>query len=174
METPEITAIEYTIPRFWDDEFKHLDYIQEPFNDPVSVNLWISQGYQSKITGDLCDMRHQLPSWAGRFIKIYQDRGWKDIGMAFYRMHTGTVMPVHSDLYKRYIEIFNLQGKEHTIRRALVLLEDWKPGHYLEAANMPYVNWSAGKTVEWVYDTPHSAANIGLEDRYTLQITGHL
>jgi hypothetical protein len=54
------------------------------------------------------------------------------------------------------------------------LLEDWKPGHYLEAAGKPYVNWFAGDTLEWVYDEPHAAANIGLEDRYTLQITGHL
>jgi len=54
------------------------------------------------------------------------------------------------------------------------LLEDWKPGHYLEVNGKPYVNWQAGDTVEWAYDTPHMAANIGLEDRYTLQITGHL
>jgi hypothetical protein len=87
-------------------------------------------------------------------------------------MKTGTVMPVHSDVYKRYIELFNLQGKETRIRRALVLLEDWQSGHYLEVANKPYVNWKAGDTVEWSYDEPHSAANIGLEDRYTLQITG--
>jgi hypothetical protein len=174
MEIPAINIVEYNIPVFWDNEFKHLDYIQEPFNDPVSVNLWISQGYQSKITGDLCDMRHRLPAWAECFITMYQDRGWKDVGLAFYRMRTGTVMPVHSDLYQRYIELFNLQGQEHTIRRALVLLEDWKSGHYLEASGVPYVNWSAGKTVEWVYATPHSAANIGLEDRYTLQITGHV
>ena len=174
MEIPAINTIEYSIPVFWDDEFKHLDYIQEPFNDPVSVDLWISQGYHNKITGDLCDMRHQLPTWAECFVTMYQDRGGKDIGIAFYRMRTGTVMPVHSDLYRRYIEIFDLQGQEQSIRRALVLLEDWKPGHYLEAAGVPYVNWSAGKTVEWVYNTLHSAANIGLEDRYTLQITGHL
>ena len=83
-------------------------------------------------------------------------------------------MPVHSDLYKRYIEVFDLQGKETSIRRALVLLEDWKPGHYLEVDGHAYVNWRAGDTAEWVYDTPHMAANIGLEDRYTLQITGHL
>ena len=171
MATP--APFKYHLERFWDDEFKTLDYIQEPFNDPVSVNRWISQGYQSKITGDLCDMRHRLPVWAGKFIEIYEAQGWKDIGLAFYRMPTGTVMPVHSDLYKRYIEVFNLQGKEHSIRRALVLLEDWKPGHYLEADGVPYVNWQAGTTVEWVYDTPHSAANIGLEDRYTLQVTGH-
>lgn len=172
MATP--AAFKYNIPRFWDDEFKTLDYIREPFNDPDTVKLWIRQGYPDKFCGDLCDMRHRLPTWADSFINIYTERGWKNIGLAFYRMPTGTVMPVHSDLYKRYVELFNLEGREHTIRRALLLLEDWKPGHYLEVDSKPYVNWRAGDTVEWVYSTPHMAANIGLEDRYTLQITGHL
>jgi hypothetical protein len=167
-------TVNYHIERFWNDEFKNLSYVHEPFNDPVSVSTWMQQGYHDKICGELCDMRHQLPSWTGKFIEIYESQGWKDIGIAFYRMSTGTVMPVHSDLYKRYVEIFNLQGKEKTIRRALLMLEDWKPGHYLEVAGIPYVNWRAGHTVEWVYNVPHSAANIGLEDRYTLQITGHV
>jgi hypothetical protein len=164
----------YQLYKFWDEEFKTLDYIQEPFNDPDSVALWHSQGYQSKICGELCDMRHRLPEWASKFIDMYRAQGWQDIGLAFYRMPTGTVMPVHKDLYKRYIELFDLQGRERSIRRALVLLEDWKPGHYLEVDGVPYVNWKAGQTSEWVYDAPHMAANIGLEDRYTLQITGHL
>jgi hypothetical protein len=167
-------ASKYNITIFWNDEFKRLEYINEPFNDPVSVNTWISQGYQSKITGDLCDMRHRLPDWAGRFIEYYEDLGWQDIGLAFYRMHTGTVMPNHSDLYRRYIELFNLTGRETTIRRALVLLEDWKSGHYLEVMGSSVVEWSAGTVLQWTYDTPHMAANIGLEDRYTLQVTGHL
>jgi len=172
MATPG--PLKYRIERFWDDEFKTLDYIQEPFNDPESVTLWISQGYQSKICGDLCDMRHRLPKWASKFIDVYEQQGWQDVGLAFYRMPTGTVMPVHSDLYKRYIELFNLEGKETSIRRSLVLLEDWKSGHYLEVAGKPYTCWRAGDTIEWVYDEPHMAANIGLEDRYTLQITGHI
>lgn len=172
MATPAV--VKYHIDRFWDDEFKELDYIQEPFNDPVSINTWISQGYQAKITGELCDMRHHLPRWSDSFIKIYTEMGWKDIGLAFYRMPTGTVMPVHSDLYRRYVELFDLLGKEQSIRRALVLLEDWQSGHYLEAQGQPYVCWRAGDVVEWIYDTPHMAANIGLADRYTLQITGHV
>jgi len=171
MATPAV--FNYKIPVFWDDKYKTLDYIQEPFNDPASVNLWLTQGYNSKICGELCDMRHILPNWAAKFIDIYTEQGWKDVGLAFYRMRTGTVMPVHQDLYKRYIELFNLQGQEQSIRRALVLLEDWKPGHYLEVDGKPFVNWQAGQVAEWVYDVPHSAANIGLEDRYTLQITGH-
>jgi hypothetical protein len=172
MATP--AAFKYHISKFWDDQFKTLGYISEPFNDPESVAHWLSQGYYNKFCGELCDMRHNLPKWADSFINIYTELGWKDIGLAFYRMGTGTVLPVHSDLYKRYIEVFDLQGREHTIKRAIVLLEDWKSGHYLEVNNVPYTKWIAGDTVEWVYSTPHMAANLGLEDRYTLQITGHL
>ena len=172
MATPEV--LEYKIERFWDDSFKTINYINEPFNDPVSVNQWLSQGYQAKICGELADMRHELPAWSSKIIEMYESRGWKDVGIAFYRMRTGTVMPVHSDLYKRYIEIFDLEGQEQSIRRALMLLEDWESGHYLEVNGKPYVNWSAGDVVEWQYDIPHMAANIGLKDRYTLQITGHL
>lgn len=163
----------YVLEKFWDDEFKTLNYITEPFNDPVSVNQWLAQGYQGKVIGEMCDMRHALPSWNHKFVEFYENMGWKDVGVSYYRMRTGTVMPVHQDLYKRYIEVFNLQGQEQTITRALVLLEDWKSGHYLEANGVPIVNWKAGQVVEWLYDTPHMAANIGLEDRYTLQITGH-
>lgn len=163
----------YNLEVFWDDEFKKLNYIQEPFNDPESVNQWLNQGYQSKVVGAMCDMRQQQPSWNHKFVEHFELLGWKDIGTSYYRMSTGTVMPVHSDLYKKYIERFNLQGQEETVCRALVLLEDWKPGHYLEVLGIPYVGWKAGQVVEWTYDTPHMAANIGLEDRYTLQITGH-
>jgi hypothetical protein len=87
-------------------------------------------------------------------------------------MNTGTVLPTHGDLYLKYIELFNLQGREHTIRRAVIFLEDWQPGHYAEYQNTAYVNWRAGATIEWAYDTPHMAANLGLTPRYTLQITG--
>jgi hypothetical protein len=167
-------SIKYHISQFWDDEFKTLDYISEPFNDPDTVAVWAAQGYHDKICGELCDMRHRLPLWANRFIDIYAEMGWKDIGIAFYRMRTGTVMPVHSDLYRRYIELYDLQGREHTIKRALLLLEDWKSGHYLEVDNRAYTNWKAGDVVEWMYSTPHMAANLGLEDRYSLQITGHI
>ena len=171
MAIHEITK--YNLEVFWDEEFKRLNYIQEPFNDTESVNLWLTQGYQSKIVGAMCDMRQQQPSWNYRFIEHFESLGWKDIGTSYYRMSTGTVMPVHGDLYKKYIDRFELQGKEQTVYRALVFLEDWKPGHYLEAMGVPYVGWKAGQVVEWTYDTPHMAANIGLEDRYTLQITGH-
>jgi hypothetical protein len=163
----------YLLDKFWDNEFKTLDYIREPFNDPIAVTDWIRCGYSAPFTGEMCDMRHTLPSWNHKFIEFYESMGWKDVGVSYYRMRSGIVMPEHRDLYRHYVELFNLEGKEQTICRALILLEDWKSGHYLEVQGIPYVMWSAGQVVEWTYDTPHMAANLGLEDRYTLQITGH-
>ena len=164
----------YQLYPFWDDEYKKLNYINENFNDTELVTTWNEQGYANKFTGDMCDMRSAQPSWNQRFIDIFAGLGWKDIGTSYYRMKTGTVLPTHGDLYKKYVELFELQGREHTIRRAIVLLEDWKSGHYLEIVGRPIIEWKAGTVIEWTYDTPHMAANIGLEDRYTLQITGHL
>lgn len=164
----------YDLEVFWDDEFKHLDYQQEPFNDPNDVQQWLAQGYQSKICGDMADMRGRQPSWNHRFIQHYTSLGWQHVGTSYYRMTSGTVMPVHQDRYAKYVSLFDLAGKESLIRRAVVLLEDWRPGHYLEIQGRPLVEWRAGTVVEWTYDTPHMAANVGLEPRYTLQITGHL
>lgn len=172
MATPEI--VKYHIPRFWDDEFKSLEYINEEFNDPDNLAKWLTLGFANKFTGDMCDMRSRQPSWNQRFIDFFQQRGWQDIGTSYYRMMPGTILPTHSDLYIKYVKLFDLRGQEQNIRRAVVYLEDWKSGHYGEYCGEPMVEWSAGQTVEWAYDAAHMAANMGTEPRYTLQITGHL
>jgi hypothetical protein len=164
----------YQLYPFWDDQYKRLDYINEIFNDTDQLRIWVNQGYSNRFTGDMCDMRSQQPSWNQRFLDIFTGQGWRDVGTSYYRMGTGTVLPTHNDLYKKYIELFNLQGREHTIRRAIVFLEDWQPGHYAEYMDQAFVGWRAGAVMEWTYDTPHMAANLGIKPRYTLQITGHV
>jgi hypothetical protein len=159
---------------FWDDEYLHLDYEVETFNNPSDTERWIKAGYRCNFTGAMCDMCKTQPSWNHQFIKYFQDLGWRDIGTSYYRMDTGTILPVHQDIYKKYIDVFDLQGQEHRIRRAIVFLEDWASGHYLELGNIPVTGWRKGFTVIWAYDRPHMAANIGLTPRYTLQITGHV
>ena len=166
--------IKYNLEVFWDDEYKHLDYVNEEFNDLVSLAVWAKQGYPEKFTGAMCDMRSPQPSWNHKFIEHFASLGWKDIGTSYYRMGTGTVLPVHQDLYIKYINLFNLRGKEDQIRRAVIFLEDWQSGHYFESLGTAMTGWTAGTTVEWPYDTPHMAANIGITPRYTLQITGHI
>jgi hypothetical protein len=172
MVTQEV--IKYFLEVFWDNEYRYLNYVNEPFNDTGLRDQWVQAGYPDRFTGDMCDMRNAQPSWNQRFIDIFADLGWKDIGTSYYRMNTGTVLPTHGDLYLKYIEIYNLQGQEHRIRRAIVFLEDWASGHYFEGMGVPLTQWVAGTVMEWAYDTPHMAANIGLTPRYTLQITGHV
>lgn len=167
-------TVELKITPFWDNEYKSLNYKYEPFNDEQSLIKWRSQGYCGTFTGVMCDMRNPQPSWNNKFIEFFSNLGWKNIGTSYYRMDTGTVLPTHQDLYTRYINLFNLQGKEQLIYRAIVFLEDWQSGHYSEYNHRPYVEWQAGNCVFWQYDTPHMAANLGPTSRYTLQITGHI
>lgn len=162
------------IDPFWDDEYQHLSYKKEQFNDSITMIEWEDLGFRGPFGGYMCDMRSPQPIWNQRFINFFEDRGWKDIGTSYYRMTSGSMLPEHVDTFKRYIELFNLKGKEDTIRRAIVFLEDWQSGHYAECNGVPYVNWKAGFCLQWTWDSPHIAINMGKTNRYTLQITGHI
>lgn len=164
----------YNIAPFWDDEYKNLTYRQEEFNDQATLLKWIGIGHAAPFGGYMCDMRNTQPSWNQEFIDFFTALDWKDIGTSYYRMEPGSSLPTHQDTYRRYVELFNLQGKEHTIHRAIVFLEPWQSGHYAECEGVPYVDWIRGFTIVWQNDTPHMAANLGTTPRYTLQITGHV
>jgi ectoine hydroxylase-related dioxygenase (phytanoyl-CoA dioxygenase family) len=58
------------------------------------------------------------------------------------------------------------------VGRAVIFLEDWKSGHYFEIDEVPIVNWKKGDYILWKNDTSHMAANLGKENRYTMQVTG--
>jgi hypothetical protein len=165
----------FNLDPFWDDEFKTLNYKKEQFNDPATMIEWEDAGFRGPFGGYMCDMRNVQPSWNHRIIEFFERyEHWKNIGTSYYKMNPGNMLPTHVDTYKRYIELFDLKGREHTIRRAVIFLEDWQSGHYAECCNTPYVNWPKGFTLVWDWDAPHMAANLGSAPRYTLQVTGHL
>ena len=160
---------------FWDDEYKYLSYRKEPFNNPKDLEMWREQGYTQPVelfTGTMCKHGEGQPSWTPKIVEwLEKDFGWKDIGANFYRMETGVILPTHADLYQEYTKKFNLTQRQS--ERVLLLLEDWKPGHYLEVDGEAVVNWEAGDWVWWPGDMEHAASNIGIEYRYSLQLTGH-
>jgi hypothetical protein len=87
-------------------------------------------------------------------------------------MGTGQVISTHRDEFETYREKFNIK-KRSDVERVVIFMEDWKSGHYFEIDNKPFVDWKAGDWVWWKGTVPHSASNIGVETRYTLQLTGH-
>lgn len=160
------------LPVIWNDEYKKLDYTRESFNDPESIQLWKKHGYvASNFVGKMADFRKRQPEWTKEIKRYFEDKyHWKDVGASFYLMETCNILPVHKDLYARYKQAYELWHGED-IWRAVVFLEDRKNGHIFEI-NGDILDWKAGDYVIWKNDLEHSAANIGIELRYTLQITG--
>lgn len=164
----------FNIAPFWDDEYKTLNYFKEKFNDPSTVINWEDQGFRGPFGGWMCDMRNLQPKWNNKFILFFESLGWKNIGTSYYKMDPGSMLPTHIDTYAKYIDLFDLQNKKNSIRRAIVFLEPWQSGHYAECDGKPYTDWIAGFTLIWNWNTPHMAINMGTTPRYTLQVTGHV
>ena len=151
----------------WKDQYKDLMYINEPFNDPVSLKEWRDLGYtQTKFTGDMYDMRQEEPDWMDAIRKVLL---WKHFSWSIYRMNPGSCLPEHGDTYARFRQLHNWDGDIH---RAIFYMEDWQSGHISEIEKQPLINWHAGDYIIWKNDTLHLAANVGKTPRYTLQITG--
>ena len=157
------------VSRFWDHEdYKKFNYVKQPLMDS-EIAEWKRQGYDyvKSFSGSMYDNRNPMPEWVKRFDKIFN---LKNMTYNFYKMQQLEIMPEHVDHFQTYMKMFD--AKYENVTRILVMLEDWKPGHYLEIDGVGVVNWVAGDYFMWESDVPHAAANIGTEDRYTLQITG--
>lgn len=151
----------------WDDKYKLFPYVKQPLTDE-ELNTWKSQGYtHDSFTGTMYDSRNLIPEWCNNVAKQV---GLEKTGFVFYKMSTNDIMPTHIDHFRRYCEVFKI--KKQDVYRAIVFLEDWKPGHYFEIDNTAFCNYRAGEYVLWSHDVSHAASNIGIDDRYTLQITG--
>lgn len=160
---------DHIVPTWTDTDFKTLPYEYLPHKDQAMVHRWIQQGYHNMhLNGAISNEKNHVPSWANT---VLSKLNWHKPGINLYKMKTGDILPIHSDHYLTYQKIHNITGTS-TIWRCVVFMEDWKSGHYFEIDNCPVVNWHAGDCVVWNYNVPHMAANIGVEPRYTMQITG--
>jgi hypothetical protein len=155
----------------WGSQHRGLEFVNEPFNDTASLDLWHRLGYtQTKFTGDMYDMRSPEPVWMPQVTDKFN---WGHISWSVYKMNPGCVLPLHSDTYARFVKLHNVSDINDIVR-AVVMLEDWESGHYLEINGVGITNWRAGDYFIWRGTAPHVAANVGLTDRYTLQLTGIL
>jgi hypothetical protein len=173
MVTPEYNTGKGHFKLLWSkNEHRLLPYAREPFNDPESVSLWRDLGYTNvHFTGEMYDMRNSTPDWFD--VSIYERiLKWKHLSWSFYKMTPGVILPTHVDTFVRFKSMYSTEPG--TICRALVFLEDWKSGHYLDLGNEVMPAWKAGDYVWWTELAPHTASNCGITDRYTLQLTGIL
>ena len=83
----------------------------------------------------------------------------------------GSVIPLHIDsfyqLRKKYPD------KPDPVR-ANIFLEDWKLGHFLQCDDKVYTHWKKGEGVLIGRGVPHLSANAGVQNKYTLQVSGFI
>jgi hypothetical protein len=151
----------------WDDSYKSFVYTKQPIKHS-EITEWRSQGYyNSSFSGEMYGHPNSMPEWTQ---VVSNQIGLRDCGYVFYRMKTLDIMPIHVDHFETYCRVFSTS--RNLVFRAIVFLEDWKSGHYFEIGSNAITDWRAGEYVIWDSDEPHAASNIGILDRYTLQITG--
>jgi len=157
------------VSRFWNhQDYRNFEYVRQPLMES-EIEEWKRKGYDyvKSFSGSMYDNRNPMPDWVHRFDKIFD---LKNMTYNFYKMSQLEIMPDHVDHFQTYMRLNGVEYKN--IRRILIMLDDWKPGHYLEVDGVGFVNWIAGDYFIWDSDVRHAASNIGTEDRYTLQITG--
>ena len=157
------------VPVHWGTEYKNYEYVRQPIKQE-EIDVWREQGYtHDTFSGVMYGGKNAMPDWV---YDVSHQIGLINPGFVFYKMSCMEVMPPHVDHFDTYCRVFNVDRQN--VYRGLVMLEDWKPGHYLEMDRKGYVNWTAGDYYVWSADVEHSASNIGIEPRWTLQITGTL
>jgi len=119
--------------------------------------------------------------WFGKDQIDYDVLG-KQLGMEVITVSTilqppGNVITLHRDTFFKFKKDFPNDLRKKI--RANVFLEDWKVGHILQYKDVDgewktSTHWRQGEGLLWDSDILHIGANIGLKDKYTLQISGFL
>ena len=160
----------------WDLDFiKNLTwkaFKYDPNSTTVKLvgNVDSEQYYKIGFSG-VYDIMDDYPE---KFAFIGEQFQWiKNKHALLHKFAPGETAGLHIDRYTYYSNKFNIHN-DNLIFRVIIFLEDWKSGHYMEVDGQGHLNWSAGDWLGWDLPTPHFPANLGTEDRYTLQITGTL
>lgn len=84
----------------------------------------------------------------------------------------GCTIPLHRDTFFQINK--RCPNRKELKVRANIYLEDWKTGHFIQYDDVVGTHWHAGEGFLWDSEVLHLGANAGMEDKYTLQVSGFL
>jgi hypothetical protein len=149
------------------DELSKLNFIDlhECYRQYDTLNL-----YYNKYNSSVWQMFDEdCPSWIFDIAKqlVLQTKETVKYVVSIIKLEPGNTVPNHVDAHFKVQEQF---GKGKTARY-LIMLEDWKLGHYYEIHNQPFVKWRKGDWVLFGQEDWHLAGNMGDEPFYSMQVT---
>jgi hypothetical protein len=95
---------------------------------------------------------------------------WDKVCIAVNHFKPGQYLPIHVDLYTKFIEMTGAEPKN--VMRCIVMLEDSQPGQIIQIDDECHGKWKAGDCFYWRYNTPHAFYNMSTVSRYAVQVTG--
>ena len=105
------------------------------------------------------------------FEAIGNSLGMEVVTLSSILQPPGSTVPWHHDQ-------FFLLKKKFPDRpqpvRALMMLEDWKLGHFIQLDDHVFHHWKAGDGYIIDDEVRHLGTNAGMQDKYTLQVSGFL
>ena len=90
--------------------------------------------------------------------------------LSIIEQHPGQTIPAHLDTFFTFS--LNNGVDPADCVRINVFLEDWKSGHYFEINETPVLHWKQGDAIIIRNNELHLSGNMGMQPKYTMQITG--
>ena len=104
------------------------------------------------------------------YVELGEQTNMDVVSVSVIKQEPGNIIPKHRDMFHKITTEF--PDRKCMKVRANIFLEDWKSGHYLEFDEQPHTHWKANEGFILNSQVIHLSANAGLEDKYTLQISG--
>lgn len=82
----------------------------------------------------------------------------------------GQTLPLHDDTFYMFAKLNHIDPNECV--RVNIFLEDWQSGHYFEINEKSVLHWKQGDAILIRCNEPHLSGNMGMTDKYTMQVTG--
>jgi hypothetical protein len=155
-----------------DIEFSERNYVAD------ANGSWIERGidrpdYPADGPIVLQSFDSACPEWAHKIKDMFPNIHYKKVSVNC--LTPGCFIPPHRDelfKLKQFAITNNINTTHMSAIRVNILLQDKKHGHFLDLNNKVLGDYAKGDYVYIIPGVLHSVANIGHENRYTLQISG--
>jgi len=159
-------------PKWNIGDFYSLNYILTTHKDEDLVKQYLDSGHnKEKLSMYKYQLPNRMPDCVNEYI-IPHFNFWDKVAAAVNYFKPGQYLPLHTDLYGRYVEINDVDSNK--VMRCMVMLEDSSPGQILQVKDVAHCKWKAGDCFYWTYNEIHAFYNFSMRDRYAIQVTGVL
>jgi hypothetical protein len=155
-------------PATWRNRLKGQKYTVSPMIDAEERDL-----IEAGAPADLVLLRMQHDNIPEIFLKMGNMFDVENAKIRIHVQYPGEVFTQHIDKLNPFS--WNPGNvTDDKIRRFIVFLTDWEPGHFYQFGNESVSGWRAGDIHSFAWPhVPHCTANAGMNPRVTLQVTGH-